>query len=143
MAMQLATAMGSDRYRLVQNSTINVTPFVDVMLVLLIIFMVAIPVATTSLNLDLPRAQASPTPVAPPTYVTLQADGRLAIGATPTTLATLPADLIRAVGTTNPKAQRVYIRAERTVRYRAFMEVMNRLKASGFSQVDLVNEDLS
>jgi len=140
--MHLA-AMGPDRYRLDQNSAINVTPFVDVMLVLLIIFMVAIPAATVSINLDLPKAQASSTPPPPPTFVSLQADGRLFIGTTPTTLAGLPDDLSRALGTANPRDQRVYIRAERSVRYRAFMEVTNRLKGAGFSQLGLVNEELS
>jgi biopolymer transport protein ExbD len=141
MAMQLA-ALGSGRYRLIQNAEINVTPFVDVMLVLLIIFMVAIPVATTSLNLDIPKAQPSPV-TTPPTIVTVQADGRLFIGETPTSLAGLPTDLARVLGSANPKAQRVYLRAERTVRYRAFMEVTNRLKGAGFSQLGLVSEDLS
>jgi biopolymer transport protein ExbD len=140
--MQLA-AMGPDRYRLTQNSAINVTPFVDVMLVLLIIFMVAIPVATVSVNLDLPPAKASATPTPPPTFVTVQADGRLFIGTTPTTLASLPEELSRALGTANPKGQRVYVRAERSVRYGAFMAVTNRLKGAGFSQLGLINEDLS
>jgi biopolymer transport protein ExbD len=142
MALQLAMA-GGGRYRLRQNAEINVTPFVDVMLVLLIIFMVAMPLSTTSLQLDLPKAKAQSTPVAPPVYVTVQADGRIFIGAAPTTLAALPDDLARAVGTANPRAQRVYIRGERRVRYGGFLMVMDRLKAAGFAQIGLINEDLS
>jgi biopolymer transport protein ExbD len=141
MALQLAMA-GGGRYRLRQNAEINVTPFVDVMLVLLIIFMVAMPLSTTSLQLDLPKAQPPATPVAPPVVVTAQADGRLFIGEAPTTLAALPADLARAVGTANPKAQRVYIRGERGLHYAGFMSVMDRLKASGFTQIGLVNEEV-
>lgn len=142
MALQLATA-GGGRYRLRQNADINVTPFIDVMLVLLIVFMVALPMATTSLQLDLPQARTPSAPVVPPVIVTVQADGRLFIGATATTLATLPDDVARAVGTGNPKAQRVYIRGERRVRYGTFVGVMDRLKGAGFSHIGLVNEELS
>ena len=141
MAMQLASS-GPTRFRLTQNAEINVTPFVDVMLVLLIIFMVAIPVATTSVNLDMPRAVASPTPSAP-TIVSIRADGGLFIGDTPTTLAALPGDVARALGGPNPRAERVYLRADRRVRYETFMAVTNRLKGSGFSQLGLVSEAVS
>jgi biopolymer transport protein ExbD len=141
MTMQLAAA-GPARFRLTQNAEINVTPFVDVMLVLLIIFMVAIPVATTSVKLDMPRAAASPTPIGL-TIVSIRADGALFIGDTPTTLAALPGDVARALGGPNPRAERVYLRADRRVRYETFMEVTNRLKGSGFSQLGLVSEALS
>src|SRR5689334_6503474 len=130
MGMRLA-AMGQDRFRLTQNSDINVTPFVDVMLVLLIIFMVAIPAATVSVKLELPQAPARAEPTLPPTYVSLQADGRLYIGDLPTTLSMLPRDLDSAIGGRTPRQQRIYIRADRTVKYEAFMTVMNQLKAAG------------
>ncbi len=84
MAGRLASA-GADRFRLAHNGDINVTPFVDVMLVLLIIFMLAMPLATTDLKLNLPPARATATPVEP-TVISLRADGRLYIGETPTTL---------------------------------------------------------
>ena len=139
MAARLS-AIGSDRYQLTQNSDINVTPFVDVMLVLLIIFMVALPIATTSVKLDLPQAQGTPTPTAPPTFVSVQADGRLYIGDAPTSMATLAADLALAIHSRTPTAERVYIRADKSVRYGAFMAVMNNLKAHGYERVALVSE---
>ena len=139
MAARLS-AIGSDRYQGPQNAEINVTPFVDVMLVLLIIFMVALPIATTSVKLELPQAQASPMPTAPPTFVSLQADGRLYIGDQATTMATLASDLAGAIHSPKPTAERVYIRADKAVRYDAFMAVMNNLKAHGYERVALVSE---
>jgi len=139
MAARLS-AIGSDRYQVVQNADINVTPFVDVMLVLLIIFMVALPIATTSVKLELPRAEASPMPAAAPTFVSLQADGRLYIGDQVTSMATLASDLASAIHSPKPTAERVYIRADKSVRYEAFMAVMNDLKAHGYERVALVSE---
>jgi len=139
MAGRLIQA-GSPRFRLNQNSEINVTPFVDVMMVLLIVFMVALPVATTSLKVDMPPAGKSAG--AEPTYVSLQKDGALFIGATATSLAALPVDLRATIGGPDPTAQRVYVRADRGVRYGAFMQVVSRLHASGYHAVGLINETL-
>ena len=141
MGMRLASA-GGGAYSLNQNAEINVTPFVDVMLVLLIIFMVAIPVATVSVRVDLPPSQVNDSPQAPPTYVSLQIDGGLYVGDRRTTLSTLPADVASAIGVANPRQQRVYIRADRDVRYGDFMAVMNTLQGNGFYQVALINEEL-
>jgi biopolymer transport protein ExbD len=127
-----------DRFRLTQNSDINVTPFVDVMLVLLIIFMVALPAATVSLKLDLPPASKSA--AAEPTYVSLQRNGTLFIGARPTTLASLTADLASTIGGSNPTAERIYVRGDRGVRYGDFMRVVSRLHAGGYHAVGLINE---
>ncbi|MCR5877832.1 biopolymer transporter ExbD [Phenylobacterium sp. J367] len=138
MAVRL-NASGS-AYALNQNAEINVTPFVDVMLVLLIIFMVAIPAATVSVKVDLPPARAAAQPQVAPTYVSVQQGGGLYIGDRPTTLATLSADLAAAIGTNDPRNERVYIRADVGVRYGDFMTVMNTLKADGFQRVALVSE---
>ena len=136
---------GGGRFNLGQNSDINVTPFVDVMLVLLIIFMVAIPAATVSIKLDLPPA-IPPPPNAPkppePTVINIQANGGVFIGEAPTTVDTLPADLARKLNKPEPTKERVYIRADRTVRYGQFMEVMNTLQGNGYFQVALINEEL-
>ncbi|WP_309643900.1 biopolymer transporter ExbD [Phenylobacterium sp.] len=136
---------GSGKFDLGQNSDINVTPFVDVMLVLLIIFMVAIPAATVSIKLDLPPAIPPPpgSKIEEPTLINIQEAG-LYIGDVPTTLDTLPADLTRILLQTKPEptAERVYIRADRTVRYGDFMAVMNTLQGNGFFQVALINEEL-
>src|SRR5215831_12263187 len=139
---------GGGRFDLGQNSDINVTPFVDVMLVLLIIFMVAIPAATTSIKLDLPPAIPPPpgTKVKEPVLVNVQQGGGIFIGETPTNIDNLPADLSRKLAaddpTLPPTQQRVYIRADKTVRYGDFMAVMNTLQGNGFYQVALINEEL-
>ena len=140
MAGKLTTS-GPDRFRLAQNSEINVTPFVDVMLVLLIIFMVAIPAATSSLKLDLPLAHASAVPVEP-TYVSLQRDGSLFLGDKPTSLATLSHDLAVQLGGAAPGSQQICVRADRAVRYGAFVEVVDRLQADGYRKVGLISEAL-
>ena len=134
---------GGGKFDLGQNSDINVTPFVDVMLVLLIIFMVSIPAATVSIKLDLPPAIPPPpgTKIEEPTLINIQVAG-LYIGDKPTTLDTLPADLARTLNKPNPTEERVYIRADRTVRYGEFMQVMNTLQGNGYFQVALINEEL-
>jgi biopolymer transport protein ExbD len=139
---------GGGKFGVNQNADINVTPFVDVMLVLLIIFMVAIPPAVTSIKLDLPPAKP-PDPgqkVKDPVLINIQLGGRLFIGETPTSLTSLSADLARTLSaddpTLPPTQQRVYIRADKQVRYGDFMSVMNTLQGNGFFQVALVNEEL-
>ena len=139
---------GGGRFDLGQNSDINVTPFVDVMLVLLIIFMVAIPAATVSIKLDLPPAIPPPpgTKVKEPILINIQPGGGVFIGERATTLDTLPADLSQTLRvddpTLPPTQQRVYIRADKQVRYGDFMSVMNTLQGNGFYQVALINEEI-
>jgi len=139
---------GGGKFDLGQNSDMNVTPFVDVMLVLLIIFMVSIPAATVSIKLDLPPAIPPPpgTKVKEPTLINIQSGGRVFIGQTGTSLDRLPADLSAQLTkddpATAPTEQRVYIRADRDVRYGDFMSVMNTLQGNGFYQVALINEEL-
>jgi len=139
---------GGGKFDLGQNSDINVTPFVDVMLVLLIIFMVAIPTATVSIKLDLPPAIPPPPgqKVKEPILVNIQQGGGIYIGEQGTTLDGLTKDLAVVLTkddpTLPPTEQRVYIRADRTVKYGDFMAVMNNLQADGYYQVALINEDL-
>ena len=135
---------GGGKFDLGQNSDINVTPFVDVMLVLLIIFMVAIPAATVSIKLDLPPAIPPPpgAKVEEPTLINIQQGGGLYIGEAPTAINSLTADLARIINKPNPTEERVYIRADRTVRYGDFMAVMNLLQEGGYYQVALINEEL-
>jgi biopolymer transport protein ExbD len=147
MAAKLA-GQGGGRFSLGQNSDINVTPFVDVMLVLLIIFMVAIPAATVSIKLDLPPAIPPPpgTKVKEPTLINIQNGGAIYIGDRGTTLDSLIPDLTARLNQDDPTIpapeQRVYIRADKTVRYGDFMAVMNTLQGNGFYQVALINEEL-
>ena len=139
---------GGGRFDLGQNSDIYVTPFVYVRLVLLNIFMVAIPAATVSIMLDLPPAIPPPpgTKVKEPVLINIQQGGGIFIGETPTTLAGLTADLSRKLTaddpTLPPTQQRVYIRADKQVRYGDFMSVMNDLQGNGFYQVALINEEI-
>jgi biopolymer transport protein ExbD len=139
---------GGSKFDLGQNSDMNVTPFVDVMLVLLIIFMVSIPAATVSIKLDLPPAIPPPpgTKVKEPTLINIEAGGLVYIGQAPTNLDRLPGDLTAQLTRDDPAIppteQRVYIRANRDVRYGEFMAVMNTLQGNGFYQVALINEEL-
>ncbi|HYD45012.1 MAG TPA: biopolymer transporter ExbD [Phenylobacterium sp.] len=144
MGAKVGGGGGNKKFDLGQNSDINVTPFVDVMLVLLIIFMVSIPVATVSIKLDLPPAQPPPpgTIVKEPTFVSIQRGGRLFIGEQATTLDGLSGDLARILAVPNPTEERVYIRGDRDVRYGDFMAVMNKLQSDGYYQVALINEEL-
>jgi biopolymer transport protein ExbD len=116
---------------------INVTPFIDVMLVLLIIFMVAAPLATVDIPVDLPSssAQQQPRPCKP-VYLTIKADLSLAIGDDPVTANSLAAALDAA--TASNKDERIFLRADRAVPYGAVMQVMNDLRAANYLKVALV-----
>ena len=142
MGTRLSGPAGQAGEAVKQNADINVTPFVDIMLVLLIIFMVAAPMATVSMKLDLPPARDPTTPRKDPVYITVQESGSLFIAERPTSLATLPADVCAALGGGDCKDQRVFVRAEPNVSYAQFMSVMNGLNANGFTQVGLLNDDI-
>jgi len=143
MAAKLSGA-GGGRFNIEQNSEINVTPFVDVMLVLLIIFMVAAPLATVSVEVELPPAVAPPQENPPkPVYISIQQDGDLYIGDFPTNLGIMGEDLRKNIGSRNPEQERIFIRGDAGVRYRDFMAVMNTLQDNGFYSVALVGQDQS
>ena len=133
---------GGGKYHVEQNADINVTPFVDIMLVLLIIFMVASAVATPGVEVKLPIAVAAQTDSPPkPVYISIQDDGRVYIGDGETTYETLGADLTAAVGRRDPTRERIYIRGDEQTRYGDFMQAMNSLQDNGFYSVALVGED--
>jgi biopolymer transport protein ExbD len=146
MAAKLAGG-GKGKFDLGQNSDINVTPFVDVMLVLLIIFMVAAPLATVSIAVDLPPAVPQPGKPKEPVFINVQKSGALFLADRPTSLETLPSDLVgawQAKGVTgDPRQERVFIRADADVMYSDFMAVLNVLQGSGYFKVGLINEDIS
>ena len=149
MAAKLAGG-GKGRCELGQNADINVTPFVDVMLVLLIIFMVAAPLATTSLKIDLPPAQAPKNPdQQKPTFLSIRKGGEVYVVAADTTtkvpgLAQLTSILAPKLTGTGPLQDRtVLIRADRDVRYKEFMAVVNQLQSEGYYKVGLIAEELS
>ena len=120
-----------------ENHEINVTPFIDVMLVLLIIFMVAAPLATVDINVDLPASTATPQPrPEEPLYVTLKDDLSLAIGAVTVDRAAFQQSLdVEAKG---DKAQRIFLRADRGVDYGELMDVMNLMRGAGYLKIALV-----
>jgi TonB system transport protein ExbD (group 1) len=133
---------GGDRFNVEQNSDINVTPFVDVMLVLLIIFMVAAPLASVSVEVNLPSAVAKPSPNPPkPIYISIKQSGQVYIGDFETSIDTMGADLTKNIGRRDPGKERIFIRADEKTRYGAFMEVMNTLQDNGFYSVALVGKD--
>ena len=142
MGAKLAGPAGGKTATIDTLADMNVTPLVDVMLVLLIIFMVAAPLATTYIPLDVPPAKPSPLPSEPPTVVSLQQSGALYIGQQETGLVSLAADLTRTLGGPDPAAERIYVRADGDVAYLDFMAVMNALHDGGFYEVAIIGENL-
>ena len=135
---------GGGKYAIEQNSEINVTPFVDIMLVLLIIFMVAAPLATVNVEVKLPRAVAPPAQNPPkPFYVSIQANSRVYIGDNEVDIDSVGAELLDLIGNKTPSDERIFIRSDQTTRYGDFMQVMNSLQDSGFYSVALVGEDVA
>lgn len=121
-----------------EASEINVTPFIDVMLVLLIIFMVTAPLTTVNVPVDLPSSTEKPTPRPDePVFLTLKADHSLALGEDTISTDALPTALAQA--TKGDKEQRIFLRADKTIDYGSLMSVMDKLRASGYLKVALVN----
>ena len=143
MAAKLGGKKG-EKYAIGQNSDINVTPFVDVMLVLLIIFMVSIPAATVAIKIDLPPVvpNAHP-PKEKPVFISIHDNGEIDVEPQgKTSLASLDYDLSRALQKPNPKAESILIRADKLVRYGDFMSVVNTLQTDGYYKVSLISEEL-
>ena len=136
MAIKLTAAEDE----LTEHSDINVTPFIDVMLVLLIIFMVAAPLATVDVPVDLPGATAKPQPrPTQPLFVSVTTDLTLALGDEITNRAELPARLDAA--SKGDKEQRIFLRADKHVSYGDLMAVMNLLRDAGYLKIALVGLD--
>jgi biopolymer transport protein ExbD len=130
-------AGGLDDGELSEQHEINVTPFIDVMLVLLIIFMVAAPISTVDVPVDLPGSNAAPQERPPePVYLTVQQDLTLTLAETAVARDALAGALAARTG--GDREQRIHLRADQAVPYGALMEVMNLLRAAGYLKVALV-----
>jgi len=117
---------------------INVTPFIDVMLVLLVIFMVTAPLTTVNVPVDLPSSTEKPTPRPDdPVFLTVKADLGLALGKDDVTKETLASALQTA--TKGSRDERIFLRADKTVDYGTLMGVMDQLRSAGYLKVALVN----
>jgi biopolymer transport protein ExbD len=137
-----------------QNSDINVTPFIDIMLVLLIIFMVALPPPTVNNNINMPPQNPNPPPPDPnnkPLFISLSADGSvtlsLGIGADATgakvpSLAEVPAEVVTLVPE-DRATKETFIRADFDAQYNSVMQLLNKLRDSGLKKIGLVGEDTS
>lgn len=133
MAVNLSQGNGD----LPEVHDINVTPFIDVILVLLIIFMVAAPLATVDIAVDLPASNAEPHPRPDkPVYLTIKPDLSLSIGNDAVSRITLPAAL--DASTRGEKDTRIFLRADKLVPYGEVMQIMNVLRATGYLKVALV-----
>ncbi|MBO9655595.1 TonB system transport protein ExbD [Agrobacterium sp. SOY23] len=120
-----------------ENHEINVTPFIDVMLVLLIIFMVAAPLATVDVNVDLPASTAKPAErPEEPLYLTVKDDLSLNLGNDAVAREALAAAIDRQTG--GKKDTRIFLRADKAVDYGHFMEIMNLLRDAGYLKIALV-----
>lgn len=120
-----------------ENHEINVTPFIDVMLVLLIIFMVAAPLATVDIPVDLPVASAKQQPRPDkPIFLTIKPDLSLNVGNDPISRQGLSQALDAAAK--SDREQRIFLRADKVVPFGEVMKVMNILKATGYLKVALV-----
>ena len=133
----MAGGIGRDGDAPEELSEINVTPFIDVMLVLLIIFMVAAPLATVDVKVDLPAAsaRAEQKPDKPVT-VTIGRDLALSLGNDPVERSALAPALDRLTG--GNRETRIFLRADKAIDYGAFMEVMNLLRDEGYLKIALV-----
>jgi biopolymer transport protein TolR len=139
MAGGLMSRNGRGRGRYRQMSDINVTPLVDVMLVLLIIFMVTAPMMTSGVNVDLPKTEAKPLNTdAKPVTVSINADGKIYLQDESLELADL-VDKLTAV-TESDKDRRIFVRADKGISYGQVMQVMATVAQGGFTKVALLAE---
>ena len=132
---------GRKRKRYSQMSEINVTPFVDVMLVLLIVFMVTAPLLTVGIPVDLPKVKASAlTDQKDPLEITVKIGGEIYLGEAEVDVDNLIPRL-NAITELNKEA-RIYVRGDRVVAYGRIMEIMSLVNSAGYIKVALVTQNL-
>ena len=133
---------GGGRRRRKPMGDINVTPLVDVMLVLLIVFMISAPLLTTGVAVDLPQAQSSPLPGQDePLSVTVDAGGRIFLQESEIGLEQLPARLVAV--TQRNKEARIFVRGDKGVDYGTIMGVVSAINRAGFAKVALVTDSVA
>jgi biopolymer transport protein TolR len=139
MGMAVGSSSGSDEDGYVPMSEINVTPFVDVMLVLLIIFMVAAPLMVQGVPVDLPKTSATKLgQIKKPMVVTMAPDGSLYIRDEQVTRETL---IPRLMAIKSQEGDGIlYVRADRTIAYGDVMELLGKVGESGFARVSLLSQ---
>ncbi len=143
MAMSMNSGRGGRRGRYRPMAEINVTPMVDVMLVLLIIFMVAAPLMTVGVPVDLPKTQASAiNQDNEPITISVNPEGKIFLQETEVPRDGLDAQLQAIAGAQAPGAEerRIFVRGDRAISYGQVMEVMGTISAGGFSRVALLAE---
>jgi len=145
---------GGKKKSLDVNADPNVIPFIDIMLVLLIIFMIAAPISSVDIEVDMPTAKIQPSKRPPrPTWISITDSGqgiRLFVMNDEVSIDTLGAKTYEAVQANDPllrgddfeiKDQRIYIRADGEIAYRQVVRVMNQLQNNGFTKIGFVAED--
>lgn len=125
---------------LAETHEMNVVPFIDIMLVLLIIFMVAAPLATVDVDVNLPSSTAEPAPRPDqPIFLTIKADHSIVLGTDPVRFSALGAALDRAAK--GDKQARIFVRADKSVDYGILMQALNKLRSAGYLRIALVGLD--
>lgn len=140
MGASLSSSGGGKRGRRALNAEINVTPFVDVMLVLLIVFMITAPLLTTGVDVSLPQksADALPAPSTQPLSVTMRADGTLFIQDTEIATEELIPKLNAIAG--EGYEERIYLRVDETIDYGEAIGVMTLIQGAGYRNLALVTD---
>lgn len=144
-SLQRTGATGRRGPRFKPSAEINVTPLVDVMLVLLIVFMVSAPLLTVGVAVELPKTKAPPLPVTQkPLEITVTADGKVYLQETEIALDELAPKLV-AIAKAGERGldERIYVRGDTSVAYGAVMGVMATLNAAGFTNLGLVTDPVS
>ncbi|MDJ0921824.1 MAG: protein TolR [Henriciella sp.] len=143
MGMMTSGSGGSSRGRRSMNAEINVTPLVDVMLVLLIVFMITAPLLTTGVDVTLPQtaSQNLPAPSEAPLSVTVDEEGKIYVQETEIEIEALTSQLIAI--TNEGYEERIFLRGDQNVDYGRVMEVMTQMQRAGFRNIAMVTDPKS